>query len=229
MKLVLTNDDGIEAPGLLALEQACRRWTDITVVAPDACNSSMSHHVHTDKPILASAVAEGRFRVEGSPADCARLAWAHFAPNSDWLIAGINRGGNLGTDTYYSGTVAAAREAALLGWRAIAISHLIVRGREVDWNLAAVRAEKVFLRLFDMPLAPGEFWNVNLPHPTQDEAEPELVLCPLDLSPLPVSFKREGNSFRYNGQYPLRERLPGTDVDLCFGGRITVSRLGPAF
>ena len=227
MKLVLTNDDGIGAPGLLALENACLGWAELRVVAPDRCHSSMSHHVITDKPIQVAEVAPGRFSVGSGPADCARLARTCLALDADWLISGINRGGNLGMDTCYSGTVAAAREAALLGWPAVAISHFVARGREVDWELASLRASRVLRDLMGMPLAAGEFWNVNLPH--GDLASPEIVFCELDPSALPVRYSREGVAYQYSGQYSARSRIAGHDVELCFDGATTITKLRCGF
>ncbi len=224
---MLTNDDGIEAPGLAALTKACQALGETTLVAPDRCHSSMSHHVTTDHPIPVREVGPNRFSVEGGPADCARLARACLAVDATWLISGINRGGNLGMDTCYSGTVAAAREAALLGWPAIAISHFIAKGKEVDWDLAAVRAAAVLRELIKKELAPGEFWNVNLPHGS--ESQPQTVFCDLDHSALPVNYSVENGAYKYSGQYSSRARVPGRDVELCFSGAITISRLRCGF
>jgi 5'-nucleotidase len=229
MRVVLTNDDGIDAPGIKALEMACRGWCDVTVVAPDRCHSSMSHHVNTAEAIGVTELSTERFQVTGSPADCARLALCSLVPDADWLIAGINRGGNLGVDFWYSGTIAAAREAALLGRRAMAISHYVARGRELDWEAAARRAERVIRDLVMEPvLADGEFWNVNMPHMEEGAAEPAVVYCPMDTSALPVAFRREPGGYRYCGDYQGRKRLAGHDVARCFGGAITVSRVSVA-
>lgn len=228
MRVALTNDDGITAPGLEALTQACASWCSVVIVAPECCHSSMSHHVQTSADIVVKEVSSGRYEVTGSPADCVRLARLELAPDAQWLISGINRGGNLGMDTCYSGTVAAAREAALLGLPAIAISHYVAKGREVDWQLASQRAALVLRHLMGEPLHPGEFWNVNLPHPAEGTVEPETILCPLDPSPLPVSFRKAGETYRYCGDYQGRSRLPGHDVALCFAGSITVTRLNVA-
>ncbi len=225
MKVVLTNDDGIAAPGLLALERACETWCSVTVVAPDRCHSSMSHRISTDCEIPVKELSAQRFQISGTPADCARLAISVLAPQAEWLIAGINRGGNLGVDTYYSGTVAAAREAALLGLPAIAISHYVAKGREVDWPAASRVAGRVLKQLVSQHLNAGEFWNVNLPHPMEGSAEPALILCPLDPSPLPVSFRKAGDAYRYTGSYQDRARVAGDDVAECFGGAITATRL----
>lgn len=223
--VVLTNDDGISAPGLLALEQACETWCSVTVVAPDRCHSSMSHRISTDCEIPVLEITARRFQVSGTPADCARLAISVLAPGAEWLIAGINRGGNVGADTCYSGTVAAAREAALLGLPAIAISHYVAKGREVDWPAAGRVASRILKYLVSQPLPRGEFWNVNLPHPQEGNTEPALVLCPLDPSPLPVSYRKAGNAYRYEGSYQDRPRIEGHDVAECFGGAITATRI----
>ncbi len=225
MQVILTNDDGIDAPGLQALEQACQHWCQVVVAAPDRCYSSMSHHVQTALEIAVTEVSNEHFAIAGSPADCARLARTVIAPDAQWLISGINRGGNLGMDTCYSGTVAAAREAALLGLPAIAISHYVARGREVDWAVASARAARVIQRLITENLEPGEFWNINLPHPAEGVPEPELIVCDLDPSPLPVKFEKVGNSYRYTGNYQSRARLPQHDVSECFAGFITATRL----
>ena len=228
VKIVLTNDDGIDAPGFRALEGACADWCDPVVVAPDRCHSSMSHHITTGAMIAVEQISPARFRVTASPADCARLAKTCFAPDAEWLIAGINRGGNLGMDVCYSGTVAAAREAAFLGIPAIAISHFVARGREIDWNLASRRGSRILQQLIREGLNPGEFWNVNLPHTAGDPAEaadPEIFRCELDPSPLPVAYIREAQGYRYAGVYSDRKQRAGFDVAACFGGAITVSRL----
>ena len=225
VKIVLTNDDGIEAPGFRALELACAGWSDAVAVAPDRCHSSMSHHITTGAVIAVDQISPARFRVTASPADCARLAKTYFAPDAEWLIAGINRGGNLGMDVCYSGTVAAAREAAILGIPAISISHFVARGREIDWDLASRQASRILRQLIQEGLNPGEFWNVNLPHTAEQAADPEIVRCELDPSPLPVAYIREAQGYRYAGAYSERQRIDGFDVAACFGGAISVTRI----
>ena len=142
---------------------------------------------------------------------------------ADWVLSGINAGGNLGADVFLSGTVAAAREAALHGVPAIALSHYIARGRPVDWEVASTRAARVLKVLMARPWTPGTFWNVNLPHPEPGSAEPALVFCPVDISPLPLSYRVEGDSAQYHADYHARERREGSDVALCFAGAITAS------
>src|SRR4051794_21836547 len=223
MKLLLTNDDGIEAPGLKALDAAARELGEVVVAAPVEALSGCSHRVTTHRPICVTRPAPGRFAVEGTPADCVRVALHDLAPRSDWVLSGINAGGNLGADVWHSGTVAAVREAVLHGWPGVALSHYLKRGRPVAWERAAVWARAVLRDLLARPRRRGTFWNVNLPHLEPEAPDPEVVFCPLDPSPLPLSFRREEDRFAYNGDYHGRRRESGTDVDVCFGGRIAVT------
>lgn len=222
MKLVLTNDDGIEAPGIEALRSACEGLGDVTIVAPRDPHSSTGHRVTVHGAIEVEPRGTQVHAVHGTPADCSRLALTVLVPDADWVLAGINCGGNLGTDLFPSGTVAAAREAALLGHRAIAISQFLARP-EVDWGLSAARARRVLERLMEEGPEPGTFFNVNLPHPEHDAVELELVHCSVDPNPLDVSFRKDGSRYWFDGSYQGRRRAPGQDVAVCFGGAVSVS------
>lgn len=145
-------------------------------------------------------------------------------PEVDWVLSGINRGGNLGADLFTSGTVAAAREAALLGKPAIAISQYIRRGLDLDWKRSREIVHPVLARLMMQGCASKSFWNVNLPH-LENSENPAEVYCDPDNQPLDVRYRREGEEVRYAGTYPARPRTPGRDVDRCFAGFITISRL----
>jgi len=235
-RIVISNDDGIDAAGLHALSSLLGEWCDCRVVAPDGPRSGVGHALSDDAELRIREQAAGEFAVPGMPADCARLA---LAPGSKliedwsesrkqrqcWLVAGINHGANLGVDLYVSGTAAAAREAAILGFPAIAISHYVGRHREVDWAEARRRARPVLEDLLARPPAPGAFWNVNLPHPAPGSSAVEVVFCPPDPSPHPVRYAGRGGVFRYAGDYHARPRVPGHDVDVCFGGAIAVSEI----
>ena len=111
MKLIVTNDDGIDAEGLQTLVHLASRWGEVVVVAPAEPQSGIGHQLTTDRPIRVDKLTEERYRVWGTPADCSRLALNCLASDGDWVLSGINHGGNLGVDVYESGTVAAAREA----------------------------------------------------------------------------------------------------------------------
>lgn len=225
MQIVITNDDGIEAPGLAALEQAAGGFGELVVVAPAAVQSGVGHQLTTEQPLRADAVGERRYRVDGRPGDCTRLALRYFAPDAAWLLAGVNQGANLGADIYSSGTVAAVREAALLGCRAIAVSQYVARGGAVDWDLTARRVARVLDALMQRELPAGHFWNVNLPHPDSDAVDLPLVFCAVDTRPHEVRYHRDGDLFVYAGDYHSRPRQAGRDVDVCMSGRIAVTQV----
>ena len=225
MRIVVTNDDGIDAAGIATLAAVASQVGDVVVVAPAAAQSGVGHQLTTHHPLRAEALDGRRYRVDGKPADCARLALTHLAPEAGWLLAGVNHGANLGSDIYTSGTVAAAREAALLGCRAIAVSQYIGRNRELDWDLTARRLAPVLRQLLARDLGPGRFWNVNLPHPPDDGVNLPLVFCRLDTRSHGVRYRRDGDVFVYAGDYHERPRQPGRDVDVCMGGRIAVTEV----
>lgn len=224
MTIVLTNDDGIDAPGIAALKQAlignsCR------IVAPSQPLSGCSHQINRGGAIAIDSRADGAHAIDGTPADCTRVAVSYLYPDARWVLSGINAGGNLGADIYVSGTVAAVREATLLRVPGIALSHYIHRGRPVDWVVATRLAAKVLDKLMAQQPAPGCFWNVNLPHLSADDPDPDIVLCPCCTQPLPTEFVVEANQFSYVGEYGQRRRDPGSDVDVCLSGRISLTSI----
>lgn len=226
IKILLTNDDGIDAPGLeaLALAAACLGG-EAVVVAPAEPHSGCGHRVTTGRPLRVDELAPGRFCVHGTPADCVRLALARLAPDIGLVLAGINAGGNLGADIHHSGTVAAAREAALHGRVAVAASHYHRRGTEIDWPRAAAWLAGVLVELEGRPTAEGEFWNVNLPDVPSDALPPAVVECRIDPSPFALGYRLDDGGWHYDASYHERPRVAGGDVDICFSGGIAVSRL----
>jgi 5'-nucleotidase len=225
MKLLLTNDDGIDAPGLQALFKAATPLGDPIVVAPVEALSGCSHRVTTHGPIRVEPRPPLGYAVAGTPADCVRVGLHRLVPETAWVLAGINAGGNLGADVYHSGTVAAVREAVLHGWPGIALSQYLKRSLPLDWDRAAAWVAPLLRELVSRPWTRGTFWNVNLPHLEPGAPDPEVVFCRLDPAPLPVSFREEGGLLHYDGNYHLRRREPGTDVDVCFGGKIAVTEM----
>jgi len=222
VKILLTNDDGVGAPGLVALEGII--GGDPVVIAPDRHLSGCSHAVTTwQGPVRAEQRGPKLWAIEGTPADCVRLGLDSLATDADVVIAGINPGGNLGADIYYSGTVAAAREAAFHGKTGIAVSHYRKRGMDFDWPRAAQWTRRVIDELMIRPRTPRSFWNVNFPHLASSEAEPEVAFCEPCKQPLPLRYRVQGEHFHYEGDYQSRPADPGADVALCFGGNITVS------
>ncbi len=223
MTLILTNDDGIDAPGIRALQRALDG--NGIIVAPKGHLSGCGHQVTTDRPIHVGRLSDTEYAVGGTPADCSRLAITHLCPDVEWVLSGINAGGNLGVDVYMSGTVAAVREAVILGIPGIAISHWIKKPLVIDWEWATEWTAMLLRELFSLPLDPGSFWNVNLPHLEPGAAEPDVVLCEPSTQPLPVQYRIEEDQYYYIGEYGKRERVPGTDVDVCFSGNIAVTKI----
>ena len=127
------------------------------MVAPAGPQSGVSHAVTTVSSVRVEPRGEGRFAVHGTPADCIRVGLHRLCPDAGLVLSGINHGGNLGADVYYSGTVAAVREAVLHGWPGVALSHYRKRGMEFDWPRAARWAGRVLADLLARPAEPGAF------------------------------------------------------------------------
>ncbi|MGD2271956.1 MAG: 5'/3'-nucleotidase SurE [Desulfobacterales bacterium] len=225
MRIILTNDDGIDAPGLEVLFQILGGPATPVIVAPAQPQSGISHSVTTRSAITVKRLDQNRFSVGGTPADCARIALKDIVKDASWLISGINSGANLGSDVYQSGTVAAAREAAILGCPAMAVSQYIAKDCQVDWAITKRHAQPVLHMLLEKDTTAGHFWNVNLPHPLAADADVDFEFCRLDTHPHKYSYRNEGNKYVYEGTIHERPRDPGKDVAVCFGGKISISRL----
>ena len=229
MNVLITNDDGIAAEGLASLQRAVEDFfpeATIFTAAPAEAMSLVGHRVTTHSGIRVDRKGDRSWAVHGTPADCVRMALTVLLPSPpDWVLSGINHGGNMGHDIYISGTVAAVREAAFLGVRGMAFSHYLRRGHTPDWKAASSRTAGVIGELVDGDLKPGEFWNINLPHLPDGETEPSFKHTHPERAPLHVSFEEREGAYHYNGIYGDRPRQPGSDVDVCFGGQISISRL----
>ncbi|MCG6136229.1 MAG: 5'/3'-nucleotidase SurE [Nostoc sp. LLA-1] len=224
MTIVLTNDDGIDAPGIQALFQAMN-GTNVIIAAPKDHQSGCGHQVTTTRPIQLDRRSEYAYAIAGTPADCVRIATSQICQDIKFVLSGINAGGNLGVDAYISGTVAAVREAAMHGIPGIAISHYRKAKQNFDWDLATKWTAKVLADLLPRPLEPGSFWNVNLPHLQPSEPDPQVIFCQPCTKPLPINYRIDGDDFYYVGEYSKRDRTPGSDVDVCFSGNIAVTQL----
>jgi 5'-nucleotidase len=224
VRILVTNDDGWDAPGLAALKTLAGQIGDVYVLAPKDPHSYAGHRVTTDCPLVLAETGAQEFTLTGTPADCVRLALTTLFPDIDLVLAGINRGGNLGADIFTSGTVAAVREAALLGRPGIAVSQYVRKGVALDWERSRELALPVIAQLIAEGCPPKGYWNVNLPHLVVGETA-AVIRCDPDNEPLDVRFRQDGDSYQYAGSYPARRRTPGRDVEQCFGGSITVSCL----
>src|SRR5437660_11438421 len=158
--LLVTNDDGVHAPGLTALEQALAELGDVYVLAPEREQSACGHALTLHRPLRVDRLGERRFAVNGTPSDCVNLGVLGFLSERPVLVvAGVNHGTNLGDDVTYSGTVSAAMEGTLLGVPSIAVS--LVEGDE--FADAARVARQVAMRVLVSGLPPMTLLNVNVP------------------------------------------------------------------
>ena len=170
-RLLVTNDDGIHAPGLRVLEEVAHGISDdVWVVAPETNQSGASHSLTITRPLRIRQIAERRFAVDGTPTDCVLLALQIVMKETpaELVLSGINNGGNLGEDVTYSGTVAAAMEATLFNVPAIAFSQVFENGQPVKWDTAAEHAPKVIDRLLTMGWPEEALVNVNFPDRATD-------------------------------------------------------------
>jgi 5'-nucleotidase len=162
MHILLSNDDGYSAPGLIALANALRTRAEITVVAPERNRSGASNSLTLDRPLRVSRSESGFIKVDGTPTDCVHLAITGLLEREpDMVFAGINHGSNLGDDVIYSGTVAAATEGRFLGLPAVAIS--LAGANPVHFETAAQVAVRLLENIRRHPLPADTILNVNVP------------------------------------------------------------------
>lgn len=171
-RILVTNDDGIHAPGLKVLERIAKTLSkDVWVVAPESEQSAVAHALTLRRPLRARRLGRRRFAVDGTPTDCVLLAVRALIKDRlpDLVLSGLNHGSNLGEDVTYSGTVAAAMEGALLGLPAIALSQ--GRGGEevIDWETAEHFAPKIIAKLVTAPWPHDVLMNVNFPPVSPDQ------------------------------------------------------------
>jgi 5'-nucleotidase len=170
MRILLTNDDGILAPGIAALHRVVRDLGDVQVVAPDSAKSAAGHGITIRDPLRVRAVSVGRgadsfegLSVSGSPADCVRLAISNLLDKMpDLVLSGMNAGGNVGNHVFYSGTVAAAAEAAMFNLPAVAMSASALV-EPIEFDRAAQLCRAVLDRLLGLRLQGRDLINVNIP------------------------------------------------------------------
>jgi 5'-nucleotidase len=231
MQILLTNDDGIFAPGLAAIYKELVKMGDVTVVAPADSRSGTSHSVTFGQPLVCNKVdINGQFTgfsVQGSPADCVKLAvmQLHDGP-IDLLVAGINNGANIGINVYYSGTVAAAMEAAFLKIPSVAMS--LAAEEQMNFERAAEYCAKILKKL--MPLKSGDVVNINIPQLSKGEPKGVKVV-PQSIEGLHEHYICQQNEqgqtvYKLAGGLHRDEQSP-TDTTSLAQGYITITALAP--
>ncbi len=235
MKILLTNDDGIHAPGLEVLEAIAREFSDdIWICAPDEEQSGMGHALTLTRPVRLRKHGERRFSVTGTPTDAVTMGMKKVINTApDLILSGVNRGANLGDDITYSGTVSAAIEGALAGVRSIALSQVTSRTGEADgdtFDAARAWGAKVVGPLIDAPLPERTLVNVNFPpRPGSDVGGIRAVRQGFhDYSRGTVVEGRDPRGFRYYwfGLEAIEHTLDhGTDLEAIDDGFISVTPL----
>lgn len=235
MNIVLTNDDGFDAPGLRAAYNAMGRLGKVHVVAPQSQRSACSHMITLHEPIEVHRrrhdLFGSLFVVSGTPADCVRLAYAELIPGPiDMVVSGINHGANAGVDVFYSGTIAGAREGAILGLTSISLSQALRRGVETDWSATEEVVSRIVPMLVEERLPGPGFWSVNLPAPLPTNAQERIHRVPVATHPMPMTFERSDRgdghlAFRYGASYWTREEEGPTDYSVIRDGGIAVTAI----
>jgi 5'-nucleotidase len=243
MRILLTNDDGIDAPGLIALYAGIRDLGDIQVVAPATVQSAMSHAVTFTRPITAtarrvhvdSATPEAHFdgiAVAGSPADCVKLALSTLLTEPvDLVISGMNAGANIGVNVTYSGTVAAALEAGYLGVPAIAVSLHVGGGNDQRFPEAVAHARAVIDDILSAgPLQRGTVLNLNVPILEAGERPRGVKVTPVSVSASADRYEGTPDAdgathYASVGGIAFRDAIADTDVAAIYQKYITVSPL----
>ena len=175
MRILVTNDDGIHADGLVVLETIARTISDdVWVVAPEAEQSGASRSLSLSDPLRLRQIDERHFAVKGTPTDCVLMAVHKVMPQMpDLVLSGVNRGHNIADDVTYSGTVAAAMEGAVLGIRSIAISQAqgVISQKPISYEPTIVAGPAIIAELANINLGPGSLLNVNFPDCNPDEVK----------------------------------------------------------
>lgn len=239
MKIILTNDDGIDAPGLESLWESVHgalsgQIAEVIVVAPDRGRSECGHSVTQGRPLVIKQVRPNWYSVDGTPVDCVRVAMTTLMTEPTMVFSGINQGANLGVNLTVSGTFAAAREAAMHQIPAMAVSHYRRQDVPKTWEHCGAWLENTFKEFSNQvqSLRPRShessvLWNVNLPAIDPRAEYPTVSWCEVDPHPIPRIAKQEGELVSFDLDFHARPRQTGSDVDRCFAGQLTISKVSP--
>lgn len=232
MRILLTNDDGIHAPGLKTLIRIARRLSsDIWVVAPDQEQSGAGHSLSLTQPLRSRKLNERRFAVSGTPTDCVMMAVKQILPSPpDLILSGVNRGANIAEDVTYSGTIAAAMEGTLLGIRSMALSQVGWATQRMKWATAQQHAPELIQRILDQGWPENVLMNLNFPDVMADKVEGVRVVPQgfRDQSDVTVDAREDGRGLPYYWLGLRRQQeMPeeNSDIGAVWRGHISVSPL----
>ena len=235
MRILLTNDDGIYAPGLQAMRKELQQLGDVVVCAPATEQSAAAHSVTLLSPLIVQEVLDDEkqflgWAVEGRPADCVKLALVELLPQPpDLIVSGLNAGSNAGINVLYSGTVAAAIEGAFFRLTAIAVSQAYGKPKAVDFASGAATARQVIEQILETEPDPGTLFNVNIPR--QELGPPKgLKVLPQNVASYQESFVRNvdprGRTYYWLGaDYGCPNPRPDTDETALAEGYVTLTPL----
>lgn len=231
MRILVTNDDGLNAPGLEVLESIAHQLSkEVWVVVPEVEQSGAGHSITLHTPVRVRELGKKRYAVTGTPTDCVLLAARAILPENkkfDLVLSGVNRGWNVAEDITYSGTIAAAMEGTLLGIPSIAMSQAFADGKPVPWEMAATHGVEVVQKIMNAGIPEGVLMNVNFPDVPLDKM--------LGLRACPQGSRKIGGRLTervdprgrpyfwihvYNRE---RNTLDHTDLASLFDGYITVT------
>ncbi|HVT90338.1 MAG TPA: 5'/3'-nucleotidase SurE [Tepidisphaeraceae bacterium] len=235
MLILLTNDDGIRAPGIIAIYRELIKLGEVHVVAPETVQSAAGHGITIYTPILTSKVTiEGAFTgtaVDGRPADCVKLATSHLLPRTpDLVVSGMNSGVNVGINVIYSGTVAAAIEAAFLGLPSVAVSLMLDPPQSPDYAHGAKLARETIEQVLAAGIKSGQVASINIP-PLRNGQNPTGVKIARQCTrPWVDTYERRvnphGRDYFWNSSiFKLNDSDQDTDVAYVQQGYITITPL----
>lgn len=230
MKILISNDDGYQAPGIVALYDALKDIADVEVIAPEQNNSAKSNALTLHSPLYVHRAANGFRYVNGTPADCVHIALTGLLDyRPDLVVSGINNGANMGDDTIYSGTVGAAMEGYLFGIPAIAFSQTEKGWKHLD--AAAARARQLVAEMLAQRMVGAQPWllNVNIPCLPREQLKPAKV-CRLGrrhaAEPVITQTSPRGDTMYWIGAAgPAMDESEGTDFHATSQGHVAVTPL----
>lgn len=235
MRILITNDDGVNAYGLSVLERIARTLSDdLTVVAPEFDQSGVAHSLSLNDPLRMREVSPGHYAVKGTPTDCVLMGLHKIMADRkpDLILSGVNHGHNLAEDVFYSGTVAGAREGAIMGIASIAMSQGFPPGARdaIPWACAETHGPRILKRLIEAGVPRDRLINVNFPGVQPEDVKGVTVTRQgrRDMSVVSLEERIDGRHRPYFWIRYGRSRVTppeGTDLDAVYNGRISITPL----